>query len=83
MRLPAAGSECDIPIVAGESGAAGLAGLLSVARTPSYVAFVGLVPESRVLLINTEGATAPVVYETLLNETAVSVVDRQVRWLNR
>lgn len=83
MRLLATGSECDIPVVAGESGAAGLAGLLSVSRIPSYEASIGLEPDSRVLLINTEGATAPMAYKALLNETADRVIERQKHWPNR
>lgn len=81
MQILAAGSERDIPIVAGESGAAGLAGLLAITGNSSSARSIGLGPESRVLLVNTEGATAPKVYEALLNETADSVSKRQVRWL--
>ena len=83
MQLLAAGSERDIPVLAGESGAAGLAGLQSIAGSPSNKISIGLGPESRVLLINTEGATAPKVYEALLNEMPDSVVERQRRWLKR
>ncbi len=81
MRLLAAGSEHDIPVVAGESGAAGLAGLLSIARTPADSASIGLGLGSRVLLINTEGATAPQVYQQLVNQSAESVVEKQINWL--
>ncbi|TXH00805.1 MAG: diaminopropionate ammonia-lyase [Rhodocyclaceae bacterium] len=81
MRMLAAGSERDIPVVAGESGAAGLAGLLSIARTPAYSASIGLGPESRVLLINTEGATAPMAYQQLVNQSAACVAERQMHWL--
>lgn len=81
MRMLAAGSEHDIPVVAGESGAAGLAGLLSIARTPAYSACIGLGSESKVLLINTEGATAPMVYQQLVNQSVERVVERQMQWL--
>lgn len=81
MRLLAAGWERDIPVVAGESGAAGLAGLLSIARSPAYSASIGLGTKSRVLLINTEGATAPLVYQQLVNQSAECVVERQMHWL--
>ncbi len=81
MRFLAAGSERDIPVVAGESGAAGLAGLLSIARSPAYSASIGLGTKSRVLLINTEGATAPLVYQQLVNQSAECVVERQIHWL--
>ena len=83
MQLLAAGSDRDIPVLAGESGAAGLAGLQSIAGSPSNKISIGLGPESRALLINTEGATAPKVYEALLNETPDSVVERQMHWLKR
>lgn len=81
MRLLAAGSQHNIPIVAGESGAAGLAGLLSIARMPANQASIKLGPESRVLLINTEGATAPMLYQELVSQSAECVVERQLHWL--
>ncbi len=49
-------------IVSGESGAAGLAGLLQAAADPEPL---GLNPGSRVLLFNTEGATDPALYARL------------------
>ena len=51
-------------IVAGESGAAALGGLLAVADggSPEQRAAVGLAPGATLLLINTEGATDPVNY---------------------
>jgi diaminopropionate ammonia-lyase len=45
-------------IVAGESGAAGLAGLLAVIHGPNRDR-LGLTPGARVLIVNTEGATDP------------------------
>ncbi|HYE52453.1 MAG TPA: diaminopropionate ammonia-lyase [Azospirillaceae bacterium] len=56
----------DPAIVAGESGAAGLAGLLRAAGDPGIRAALGLDGASRVLLINTEGATDPGRYASLL-----------------
>lgn len=61
------------PIVAGESGAAGLAGYLSVAGDPEARHRLGLTEESRVLLINTEGATDPASYENIVGATADEV----------
>jgi diaminopropionate ammonia-lyase len=52
-------------VVAGESGGAGLAGLLAVARAPAARALIGLDATSRVLVFNTEGATAPDIYRSL------------------
>ncbi len=49
-------------IVSGESGAAGLAGLLQAAADPESL---GLDPGSRVLLFNTEGATDLALYARL------------------
>lgn len=67
----------DVPIVAGESGAAGLAGLLALCRTPEEARSVGLDEHAQVLLINTEGATAPSVYHELVGETPEAVLTRQ------
>ncbi|HEX5541445.1 MAG TPA: diaminopropionate ammonia-lyase [Micromonospora sp.] len=63
MRLLA-----DEGIVAGESGAAGLAGLLAVAEGANHVdrELLGLTPQACVLLINTEGATDPVNYREVV-----------------
>lgn len=81
MRRIAAGSDMDIPVVSGESGVAGLAGLIGLANDPQLAEQVGLNAESRVLLINTEGATAPGVYQELVAEPAQSVLARQAAWL--
>lgn len=80
MRRLAAGSVRDIPVVAGESGAAGLAGLMALANEPRLAEQVGLTGESCILLINTEGATAPGVYQELVGEPAESVLARQAVW---
>ena len=44
-------------IVAGESGVAGLAGMILAAKDPAMRSNLRLTPQSRVLLFNTEGAT--------------------------
>lgn len=49
----------DPAIVAGESGGAGLAGLIRAAGNPGIREALGLDASSRVLVINTEGATDP------------------------
>ena len=49
----------DPAIVSGESGGAGLAGLISVANDPASRARIGLGPHARALVVNTEGATDP------------------------
>ena len=83
MRLLASGGERDIPVVAGESGVAGLAGLQVLSADPALAAQVGLNAESRVLVISTEGATAPQVYESLVGQSALSVLQRQQAWAAR
>ncbi|MCG6576855.1 diaminopropionate ammonia-lyase [Pseudomonas sp. AF32] len=80
MRRLAAGSARDIPLVAGESGVAGLAGLMHVIAAQGVAADLGIDTDSRVLVVNTEGATAPGVYAELLGESAVVVQQRQEAW---
>ncbi|AJP56291.1 diaminopropionate ammonia-lyase [Pandoraea vervacti] len=83
MKQLARGSDNDVPFVAGESGVAGLAGLMHAAATPAMATALGLTPDARVLLISTEGATAPAVYAALVGEPASSVMQRQQAWLAR
>ncbi|GAB2913255.1 diaminopropionate ammonia-lyase [Paraburkholderia jirisanensis] len=80
MRELAAAGSADVPIVAGESGAAGYAGLAVLMRDRADAAAVALDTASRVLVINTEGATAPTVYAQCVGETAESVLARQQQW---
>ncbi|MCY1330989.1 Diaminopropionate ammonia-lyase [compost metagenome] len=80
MRRLARGSENDLPLVAGESAVAGLAGLSRLLESPGKAAELGLDGGSRVLLISTEGATAPALYAELVGETASSVQERQRTW---
>ncbi len=56
----------DPAVVAGESGAAGLAGLMAAAQDQRSRRTIGLESSSQVLLFNTEGATAPAVYRKLI-----------------
>ena len=53
-------------VVSGESGAAGLAGLLRAAAEPQARTALGLDSTSRVLLFSTEGATDPELYARLV-----------------
>ncbi|KVK75963.1 PLP-dependent lyase/thiolase [Burkholderia cepacia] len=80
MRTLASGSEGDTPIVAGESGVAGLAGLTVLLQDPQLARVISLDHTSSVLLVNTEGATAPATYRELVGETAESVHARQSTW---
>lgn len=81
MRIFAEGRYGDIPIVAGESGAAGLAALKALIKCPDLAVKAHLNKESRILLINTEGATAPSLYEKLVGVTAETVQSRQQGWI--
>ncbi len=81
MRLLALGCDQDVPIVAGESGVAGLVGLQVLRDQPGLSDQVGLDASSRVLLINTEGATAPGIYQALAGEPPHSVLKRQAERL--
>jgi diaminopropionate ammonia-lyase len=56
----------DPAIVAGESGGAGLAGLIRAAADPEIRATLDLNEASRVFVINTEGATDPERYAELV-----------------
>ncbi|MBZ9869053.1 diaminopropionate ammonia-lyase [Mesorhizobium sp. CA15] len=56
----------DPAIVSGESGGAGLAGLIRAARDKKMRAALGLDGNSRVLIINSEGATDPGRYAELV-----------------
>lgn len=83
MRLLAAGNRLDVPVVAGESGAAGLAGLLALLADGQLAQAAEIDPTSRILLINTEGATSPAIYRHLVGETAASVARRQIAWQDK
>ncbi|MDP9209332.1 MAG: hypothetical protein M3O65_12735, partial [Actinomycetota bacterium] len=67
-------------IVAGETGAAGLGGLVEVLSNPAAEAAraaLGLGPATRVLLLCTEGATDPAAYAEIVGVApdAVTVAD--------
>lgn len=79
MRVLAKGSTRDIPVVSGESGVAGVAGLMVLKGTDAAKT-IGLTSDSRVLFISTEGATAPAVFQQLVGESDASVLGRQQRW---
>ena len=83
MRMLAEGRHGDVPIVAGESAVAGLAALQALARQPGWRETLGLDAQSRVLLISTEGATAPGVYAELVGRPAEAVAQAQQDWLAR
>jgi diaminopropionate ammonia-lyase len=66
MRLLADGVDGDVPIVAGESAVAGLAGAVAAAAEPTLRAELGLTAASRVLVFGTEGATDAELYRKIV-----------------
>ena len=66
MKRLARPSGADPAIVAGESGGVGLAGLTRALADPEACEALELGPQSRVFLINTEGATDPLRYAELV-----------------
>ena len=73
MRLLADGVAGDPPIVSGESGAAATAALIAAAQDPDVKAALGLGPDSRVLMIGSEGATDPETYTRTVGRPASAV----------
>lgn len=73
MRLLADGTAGDPPLVCGESGVTGLAGMIIGSQQPTLASALKLDSDSRVLVIGTEGATDPVVYEHLVGRSADEV----------
>jgi diaminopropionate ammonia-lyase len=60
----------DTRVVAGETGGAGLAGLMAALADPAIAGALALGVHSRVVLVNSEGATAPALYERLVGVAA-------------
>ncbi|KPK78300.1 MAG: diaminopropionate ammonia-lyase [Gemmatimonas sp. SM23_52] len=69
MRLLAEAVEGDPPVVAGESGAAGLAGTLAALQDAGARGTLQLGSDSRVLVFGTEGATDPESYKTIVGRS--------------
>jgi diaminopropionate ammonia-lyase len=74
MRFLATGQAGDAPLVSGESGVTGLAGFLLAKSNQTVCEKLRLDKNSRVLVISTEGATDPAVYEELVGMPAHDVV---------
>jgi len=70
MRALAAGTP---PVVAGESGVGGLAGLMAAAADPDARRRLGLDAGSRVILFGSEGDTDAALYEELVGRPAATV----------
>jgi diaminopropionate ammonia-lyase len=72
MRLLSAPPAGDTPIVAGESGVAGLAGMLAAVGDPACRSALELGAASRVLVIGTEADTDPELYASLVGVPAAA-----------
>jgi diaminopropionate ammonia-lyase len=73
MRALAEGVGGDPPIVGGEAGVGGLAGLLAAASEPRTAQALSLGALSRVLVIGSEGDTDPELYERLVGRSGADV----------
>ena len=67
VRMLAKGQSGDVCIEAGESAVAGLIGLMCSALDQDLRAKVDLTPQSRVMIIGSEGVTDPTVFETIMS----------------
>lgn len=81
IREIAAGLYGDVPVVAGESAVAGFAALKNLLANPEWKGRAGLTANARVLLISTEGATAPSVFERIVGRSHEAVALAQKEWL--
>jgi diaminopropionate ammonia-lyase len=73
MRLLAAATNGDAPIVAGESAVAGLAALLAAGADPALANALGIGPSSGVLIFGSEGASDPALYQQIVGRRAEDV----------
>ncbi len=79
MKRLAKGCDDDIPIIAGESGAAGMAGFLALDDLQRKA--MNINDQSHLVFFNTEGATAPTIYADLVGKTHTEILDSQITWL--
>jgi diaminopropionate ammonia-lyase len=77
MRRLAAGEDGDTPVVGGESGVAGLAGLLALCEDRRAARRLALDGSARVLVIGTEGDTDAELYREIVGESGDQVRARQ------
>lgn len=77
MGRLAAGEGGDTPVVGGESGVAGLAGLLALCEDPETSRRLGLDGSARVLVFGTEGDTDAALYREIVGESGDDVRGRQ------
>jgi diaminopropionate ammonia-lyase len=74
MKVLAAPAAGDPPIVAGETGGAGLGALLAARDYPEMRATLALDADSRVLLLGSEGDTDPAIYRQVVGRSAQEVL---------
>jgi diaminopropionate ammonia-lyase len=74
VRLLARPADGDAPIVAGETGGAGLAALLAARDYPAIRQRLALDGDARVLLLGSEGDTDPAIYREVVGRTAEEVL---------
>jgi diaminopropionate ammonia-lyase len=73
MRALARGINGDKPVVGGEAGVGGLAGLIATAGDRTAREALGIRQDSRVLIFGSEGDTDPVLYARLVGRSAEAV----------
>jgi diaminopropionate ammonia-lyase len=74
MRLLAEGRYGDEPVVAGESAVAGLAALLLACADGNARSHLRLLPDSRVLVLGTEGATDAETYRRIVGRSPDEII---------
>jgi diaminopropionate ammonia-lyase len=73
MRVLADGRHGDAPRVGGETGVAGLAGLMTACADPRHRLALALTDAAQVLVIGSEGDTDPEIYRKLVGRSADEV----------
>jgi diaminopropionate ammonia-lyase len=76
MRFLARGVGGDLPVVAGESGCAAVAGLLAASADHALASILELGPGAKVIVIGSEGATDIEVYRDVVGESPDDVARR-------
>lgn len=75
MMRDLANKECaETPVVSGESGVSGLAGLVTACENPEFRKALKLDENSVIILFSSEGATDPEMYREIVGKTAAEVV---------
>nr|WP_321524763.1 diaminopropionate ammonia-lyase [uncultured Cohaesibacter sp.] len=76
MRYLAGKGQDARPVIAGETGISGLAGLVAAAQDATLRKELGLGPDSRVFVVNSEGDTDPEAYKTIVGKSASEVLEQ-------